>query len=503
VHAAAERTRKAHQAALEAKRLREEALEASRQANTLERELGRAKKEAAMRKARASAEDSSATEAQNKAASLDGETRSEKSTIQELEEEASAKGKAFVRDEKKAAESREAAKQLLASEESARKRSIDLFRREAEAKDSEKREAGSVRELRGEEETRLVMEHGTVSLKVLDPASSTAPADKAAVEKKLAAGGVHAKGGKQAKKGQAAKRPLWGSRRWPSYYYNPLSARKGSFSADAPTRRERSLDRGDDDTAIDSRQPEPAKPKAQLVVAGGGEKGRVQGMWEEDEQKGGGDKRGARAVVLPRPSLKALEEMTPQQRDVLVRDLAARDAPRAAAAPTDSQDRREFLGSGEVEKFGGDVRREEEPLYAMASTIARDFRREAADEVEEREALEAAERRGRRRGEEERRNGEEQAEQTLSKKLADEEGELMEGMREGMRRATRELEEREEEQVKAIAKGEAKREKLLRADDEGKAKNAVEEEKRKDEGKEKELKAEMTAAVRTCFGFRV
>lgn len=53
-----------------------------------------------------------------------------------------------------------------------------------------------------------------------------------------------------------AMRPLWGTRKWPSYYKNVL-ADKSSFSVDAPKhvakRADARLDHGDDDKAIDQK----------------------------------------------------------------------------------------------------------------------------------------------------------------------------------------------------------------------------------------------------------
>ncbi len=49
------------------------------------------------------------------------------------------------------------------------------------------------------------------------------------------------------------KRPLWGSRKWPSYYQNVLAS-NDVFTADEPKHPVRNLDVGDDDSSIEAIQ---------------------------------------------------------------------------------------------------------------------------------------------------------------------------------------------------------------------------------------------------------
>ena len=50
------------------------------------------------------------------------------------------------------------------------------------------------------------------------------------------------------------KRPLWGKRKWPSYYHNVLG-NNDVFLADEPKHPVHNLDIGDDDSAIESKEP--------------------------------------------------------------------------------------------------------------------------------------------------------------------------------------------------------------------------------------------------------
>ena len=139
-------------------------------------------------------------------------------------------------DERLAGKSKAEAHMLLNKERELFQKSFKLFDNELEAQRHAKQEQKKLFELRSMGNVARTQELSDTDDSALYPHSAKAEA-------------AHPQ-----EDNVKAKRPLWGARKWPSYYDNPLED-NSLFSADAPKqvakRADAKLDRGDDDRAID------------------------------------------------------------------------------------------------------------------------------------------------------------------------------------------------------------------------------------------------------------
>jgi hypothetical protein len=148
------------------------------------------------------------------------------------------------RDEQLAGKSKADAHTLLNKERELFQKSFKLFDNELAAQSKAKQEQKKLFELKSMGNAAKTQELSDTDDSALYPHNNN---DKAA------SSSLHASANHAAEK---AKRPLWGSRKWPSYYDNALAA-KSAFSVDAPKKQAKQadahLDSGDDDKAIDGK----------------------------------------------------------------------------------------------------------------------------------------------------------------------------------------------------------------------------------------------------------
>ena len=268
---------------------------------------------------------------------------------------------------------------MMDSERELFTKSLKLFKREVRAEDLVRHDKGVVHELMIKEPARpeTLMDHATVSLSQMQRSE-----EHAAAATKPAAAAV------SSSHPTKSKRPLWGARKWPSYYDNVLRNKNGSFKADAPTHTDAALDRGDDDQAIESDKapqgtqerctmdspclhasrvpsaPEERKGPSGPAVGAASKRGRVQSMWQQ---------------VPAQPSVQRLK---PAERNWLLKKLGI--ATRAADVSREMRER-EMRAD---EMFRSRVVSEEKPLVTMASEMEAIFKRDVQDQAHERADLE-------------------------------------------------------------------------------------------------------------------
>ncbi len=152
----------------------------------------------------------------------------------------------LCRDERLAGKSKAEAHTLLNQERELFQKSFKLFDNQLEAQSKAKQEQKKLFELSSMGNVAKTQELSDTDDSALYPHSN----NKAASSSSLHAAAHHNLAG------QKPKRPLWGSRKWPSYYDNVLTGKK-AFSVDAPKKPAKQadahLDAGDDDKAIDAK----------------------------------------------------------------------------------------------------------------------------------------------------------------------------------------------------------------------------------------------------------
>lgn len=200
------------------------------------------------------------------------------------------------RDERLAGRSKAQAHELLDQERELFAQSFKHFDRELEVNRLVRRDRGKIRALKGRAVELSDETHATVSLKQESPA---APATAGKAKPRPA-------------KAAQSKRPLWGSRKWPSYYANALDEKK-VFAADSPraaaAKADAEIESGDDDRSIDqSGTPERCtfeKPCSTKAHAAKAHVTKAQALWrrqqvtrEPHEYPAGQEQLGSQAEML-------------------------------------------------------------------------------------------------------------------------------------------------------------------------------------------------------------
>jgi len=261
----------AEQSLVHAQRLRSEAVTAESKAAALQSSLAQLLDEEASRDRAAARLAGKAQALEQKAKRDVFDQRSLRTAWNEQLAAAEAKHGTFLQEEKAANEDKAAAKMLLNQERKLFEKSFDMVNKEAKAQTEAHRADQKLTGLRKRENNVQDREHLAVEVQqqqkqTLQQAEEQAEQQSAKKPSQQANAHPHASTSSRIEREESAdktaearlKRPLWGDRKWPSYYDNALTdpGSQKLFKADEPSHpAPRQLEMGDDNQAFDHPRP--------------------------------------------------------------------------------------------------------------------------------------------------------------------------------------------------------------------------------------------------------